>query len=95
MSKELKTLEIITWGGGTQSTALLLKMLKGEIYEPKTGEIIKPDYIIFSDTKDESEMTYAQIYKVQKYVKEKYDFDIIITVKNNGEIVRQIKQRSC
>ena len=85
VKKDIKQLEIITWGGGTQSTALLLKMLKGEIADPKTGEIIKPDYIIFSDTKDEAEMTYAQIYKVQKYVKEKYNFDIVITSKNKVE----------
>nr|WGD78961.1 phosphoadenosine phosphosulfate reductase family protein [Bacillus subtilis] len=39
-----KHIHVLSYGGGTQSTALLLMALKGEI----NGVI--PDYIIFSDT---------------------------------------------
>ena len=78
----MRKINVLSWGGGTQSTALMLKMLKGEVVDPKTGEVIKPDYIIFADTKDESEMVYSQIFKVIKWVKENYDFDIIVTKKN-------------
>jgi uncharacterized protein YerC len=92
----VKTINVLSWGGGTQSTALLLKMLKGEVLDDNKKPI-KLDYIMFADTKNESELVYKQIFEVQKYVKEKYDFDIIITQKNKElkpdvEVVKMIKQ---
>lgn len=91
----MKTINVLSWGGGTQSTALLLKMLKGEV-KNENGEIIKLDYIIFADTKNESKLVYKQIFQVQKYVKDKYDFDIIITQKNKElksdvEVIKMIR----
>jgi len=77
----MKTISVLSWGGGTQSTALMLMMLDGKIKD-KDGNVIKPNYIMFADTKNENEMVYSQIYKVQKYVKDHYDFDIVITAKN-------------
>jgi len=83
----MKEINVISWGGGTQSTALMLMMLEEN----------KPvDYIIFSDTGDESEMTYAQVYKVQKYVEEKYGKEIIVVKKTkesktNDEIIEMVK----
>lgn len=92
----MKQINVLSWGGGTQSTALLLKMLKGEVKDKKGNEI-KLDYIMFADTKNENELVYSQIYKVQKYVKEKYNFDIIITAKNKElrsdvEIIKLVNQ---
>lgn len=83
----MKIINVLSWGGGTQSTALMLMMLEQK----------KPlDYIIFADTKNESEMVYSQIFKIQKYVKDTYNFDIIITKKNKElksdvEVIKMIK----
>ena len=71
----MKEINVLSWGGGTQSTALLLMALKGETK-------LKPDYIIFSDTGDENNLVYAQIIKVQDYVKKTYNADIVVTKKN-------------
>lgn len=77
----MKEINVLSWGGGTQSTALMIKMLKGEV-KNKQGDVIKLDYIMFADTKNENELVYSQIFKVQKYVKDNFNFDIIITQKN-------------
>ena len=76
-----KTLHVLSWGGGTQSTALMIKFLKGEVMDHK-NEPIKLDYIIFADTNNESVMTYKQIYNVQELVKQKYNQEIYITKRN-------------
>lgn len=91
----MKTINLLSWGGGTQSTALMIKMLNGEVKD-SNNKPVKLDYIMFADTKNESEMVYAQIYKVQKYVKDHYNFDIIITAKNKElkpdvEIIKMIQ----
>ena len=78
----IKEINVLSWGGGTQSTALMIKMLKGEVVDAQTGGAVKPDYIIFADTKDENEMVYSQIYRVIKWVKETYGKEVIITNKN-------------
>lgn len=85
----MKQINVLSWGGGTQSTALMLMILEKEIN-------IDLDYIIFSDTGAEAIFTYEQIYKVQKYVKEKYNHDIIITSKckqkkSDEDIIKMIK----
>lgn len=77
----MKEINVISWGGGTQSTALMLLMLEGKIKDD-SGKTIKPDYIIFADTKNESSFLYDQLFKVIDYVKKKYNFDIIVTSKN-------------
>lgn len=87
-NREGKLLHVLSWGGGTQSTALMLKMLED-------GERL--DYIIFADTNNEPEMVYKQVYKIQKYVKETYKKEIIITKKNkelipDNEVVKRIKE---
>ena len=82
-----KEIHVLSWGGGTQSTALMIYMLEHNM---------PLDYIIFSDTKNEHTLTYAQIYKVIKYVKDKYDRDIIVTTKNkemksDREIIQMVE----
>ena len=77
----MKELNVLSWGGGTQSTALMIKFLKGEVLD-ENQKPIKLDYIIFADTKNEASFLYDQLFKVISYVKKKYDFDIIITAKN-------------
>jgi Phosphoadenosine phosphosulfate reductase family len=73
-----KHVHVISYGGGTQSTALLLMALKGEI----NGVI--PDYIIFSDTGWEPKGVYDWINKVNNHIKKNFGKEIIIT--NGGNI---------
>lgn len=73
-----KHVHVLSYGGGTQSTALLLMALKGKI----NGVI--PDYIIFSDTGWEPKSIYKWVDKVNAYIKEKYGREIIFT--NGGNI---------
>lgn len=68
-----KHVHVLSFGGGTQSTALLLMALKGEI----NGVI--PDYIIFSDTGWEPQSIYDWVNKVNGYIKQKYKKEIIVT----------------
>ena len=68
-----KHIHVLSYGGGTQSTALLLMALKGEI----NGVI--PDYIIFSNTGWEPESIYNWVEKVNDYIKKEYGREIIIT----------------
>lgn len=72
-----KHIHVISYGGGTQSTALLLLALEGKV----NGVI--PDYIIFSDTGWEPKNVYEWIDKVNKYIKAKYDREIIIITDRN------------
>lgn len=73
-----KHVHVLSYGGGTQSTALLLMALKGEI----NGVI--PDYIIFSDTGWEPESIYEWIDKVNNHIKKTFGREIIFT--NGGNI---------
>lgn len=73
-----KHVHVLSYGGGTQSTALLLMALKGEI----NGVI--PDYIIFSDTGWEPKSIYDWIDKVNNYIKKTFEREIIFT--NGGNI---------
>jgi hypothetical protein len=79
-----KHIHVLSYGGGTQSTALLLMALKGEI----NGVI--PDYIIFSDTGNEPKHIIEQVEKVNRHIKEKYNREIIITTHGNiyDDIIR-------
>lgn len=73
-----KHVHVLSYGGGAQSTALLLMALKGEI----NGVI--PDYIIFSDTGWEPKSVYDWIDKVNNYIKKTFGREIIFT--NGGNI---------
>lgn len=73
-----KHIHVLSYGGGTQSTAMLIMALEGEI----NGVI--PDYIIFSDTSWEPPSIYEWTEKVNNYIKEKYNREIIYT--NGGNI---------
>ncbi|XVM19727.1 phosphoadenosine phosphosulfate reductase family protein [Bacillus subtilis] len=79
-----KHIHVLSYGGGTQSTALLLMALKGEI----NGVI--PDYIIFSDTGWEPQHVYNWIQKINKHIKATYGREIIFT--DNGNIRDDIVQ---
>lgn len=72
-----KHIHVLSYGGGTQSTALLLMALKGEI----NGVI--PDYVIFADTGWEPRRIYDWIKKVNDYIKTNFGKEIIITQKRN------------
>lgn len=74
---EKKHVHVISYGGGTQSTALLLMALKGEI----NGII--PDHIIFADTGWEGKATYEWINKVNNHIIERFGRAITITQKGN------------
>lgn len=76
-------IHVLSYGAGTQSTALLLMALKGEI----NGVI--PDYIIFSDTGWEPKEIYEWLEKVNNHIKKHYGKEIIIT--NNGSIKEDIE----
>lgn len=80
----LKHIHVLSYGGGTQSTALLLMALNGEI----NGVI--PDFIIFSDTGWENQRTYDWVEKVNEYIKKKYNREIIIT--QNGNLREDLLQ---
>ncbi len=69
-------IHVLSFGGGTQSSALLLKALKGEV----NGVI--PDYIIFSDTGWEPTYVYEWTEKLNEITKE-YGKEIIYTSGGN------------
>ena len=72
MSKiDLNTLLSVSFGGGTNSTAMLIGM-----YERG----IKPDFITFADTGGERPHTYRHLEDMQKWLK-KVGFPAIVTVK--------------
>ncbi len=50
---------ILSFGGGVQSTVLVLMAAN--------GEIPRPDYILFADTGNESQATYEHIWEVATY----------------------------
>lgn len=68
-----KHIHVLSFGAGTQSTAMLLMALEGKF----NGVI--PDYIIFSDTGWEPDSIYEWADKVNEYIKMKYDREIIYT----------------
>lgn len=68
---------IVSYGGGTQSTALILMALNGEYNLPR------PDFGVYADTGGEPEFINEYVRYFIDYVKQKYDFDIFI-VKRKG-----------
>lgn len=77
-----KHVHVLSYGGGTQSTAMLLMGLKGEI----NG--VKPDHIIFSDTGNEPKYVMKQIHRVNEYIKKEYGREIHFT--DNGNIMQDL-----
>ncbi len=71
---------VLLYGGGTQSTGLLLMMCDGFI-----PEYSKPDLVIFSDTMAEPYFVNEYILKVKRYVWVKYRVEIEII--SNGNII--------
>lgn len=81
---------VLSYGGGTQSTALLLMALRGEI----NGVI--PDYIIFSDTGWEPQYIYDQVKMINNYIKKEFNKEIIYTSGGNlkEDLIRAAKTGS-
>lgn len=73
-----KHIHVVSYGGGTQSTALLLLGLEGKI----NG--VKPDYIIFSDTGWEPQYVYDYVDLVDNHIRKTYGTKI--TYANSGNI---------
>ena len=67
---------VISLGAGKQSSYMLLNAVKNE-YE------YKPDFAIFSDTGCEPDYVYSYFEWLKDYVKEKYNFDIIVVSEGN------------
>lgn len=58
---------IVSFSGGKDSTAMLLRMLE---------ENMQVDEIIYCDTYKEFPQMYKHIEKIKKYIKEKYNKEI-------------------
>jgi len=71
---------VLLYGGGTQSTGLLLMMLDGHI-----DGYSRPDMAVFSDTMSEPGFVNDYIKAVSDYVLNKYDFVIDIVSRGNLE----------
>ena len=69
-------IDVISLGAGKQSTYMLLKALEGEYNH-------KPDFAIFSDTGCEPKSVNEYLKWLIGYVKEKYNFDIVIVSEGN------------
>lgn len=69
-------LNVISLGAGKQSSYMLLNALKNK-YK------YKPDFAIFSDTGCEPDYVYNYFEWIKNYVKDKYNFDIIVVSEGN------------
>lgn len=72
-------LNVVSLGAGKQSSYMLLRSLDGVF-----GTI--PDFAIFSDTGCEPKYVYDYLHWLKSYVKQHYNFDIIIV--SSGNILR-------
>jgi len=70
--------EIISYGGGTQSTAMVLMGLEGMYDLPR------PDFAVFADTGGEPQFIYDYVEYFKAYCKDKYDFDIHVIKHKRG-----------
>lgn len=79
----MQYLKLLTFGGGTNSTALLIELVKRNI---------KIDFIIFSDTGAETPQTYEHINYMQKWLKvRKYPEITIVKYKTKEGIVQTLE----
>ncbi len=69
-------LNVISLGAGKQSSYMLLNAIKGK-YE------YKPEFAIFSDTGCEPDYVYSYFEWLKNYVKDKYNFDVIVVSEGN------------
>lgn len=76
MNEMNEYINVISYGAGKQSTYMLLTALDGK-YK------YKPDFAIYSDLKCETKATEMYVEYIKAYVKQKYDFDIIIVSEGN------------
>jgi len=67
---------VVSWGGGTNSTALLVGMHQ---------KAIRPDLILFADTGGEKPDTYIYLHIMNLWIKENTDFPRIIRVQDHGK----------
>ena len=83
-SSELTNIKhrIVSYGAGTQSTAMLLMGLTNKLHA-------KPDFAIFADTGGEPKEVYDYLNLIKDYVKKEFDFDIII-VKPKTSIIEDL-----
>lgn len=72
-----KHVHVLSYGGGTQSTAMLLMALEGMF----NGII--PEHIIFADTGWEPEGIYEWVEHVNNHIKKKYGREIVIAKSRN------------
>jgi hypothetical protein len=86
---EKEHVHVLSYGGGTQSTAMLLWALQGKM----NGVI--PDFIIFSDTGWEPESIYQWVDHVNNHIQKKYGREIIIAKSKNirNEIITSTKNQ--
>jgi hypothetical protein len=76
--------DVISYGVGTQSTALILMALKGDFNLPR------PAYAVFADTGAEPEFIYDYFKYFQKYCKKKHGFDIYLTKKKGSTLLEKL-----
>ena len=86
---EEKPINVLSLGGGKQSTYMLIAALMG-----KFG--IKPDYAVFADTGNEPEYVYSHLKWLKEYVWEKFNFkiDIINQPKIQDLVINHIDKKS-
>ena len=83
-SSELTNIKhrIVSYGAGTQSTAMLLMGLTNKLHA-------RPDFALFADTGGEPKEVYDYLDLIKDYVKKEFDFDII-TVKPKTKIIEDL-----
>src|SRR5690348_12407749 len=77
-----KIYNVLSYGGGVQSSAMLLMACMGEITP-------KPDLVVFSDPGKESKKTYEYIRWISEEVK-KHDIEVVTVI--GGDIQGDIEK---
>jgi hypothetical protein len=76
---------IVSYGGGTQSTALILMALNGKFNLPR------PDFAVWADTGGEPQFIYDYVDYFIKYCKDNYDFDIFKCKHQDGLVSKMLE----
>lgn len=69
---------VVSYGGGTQSTAMILMALNGDY------GLQRPDFGVYADTGCEPNFINYYVQYFIEFVKKEYDFDIFTVTKNKG-----------
>jgi len=77
-------IEVESYGGGTQSTGLILMALNGAYNLPR------PAFAVFCDTGGEPEFIYDYMDYFIKYCRKKYGFEIFITKKKGISLAEKL-----